>query len=219
MSLKFHFIYRTINLLTKEYYLGRHSTNSLNDGYLGSGKKFKEAVKKYGKQNFRREILVFCDSFDELLNNEKALVTEEKITDPKIYNLNIGGIGKTSSLGKHWNLSVETKHKMSLSKMGAKSILFGKPSWHSGKTGVYSEEVLENNRAKHLGKNHSEETKFKMAQSKSKNWTIVCPNGKTQSVFNLKKFCSKNNLNPGVMSLVASGQFKQHKGYTVCTSN
>lgn len=35
---KYHFLYKTTNLLNSKVYYGMHSTNDLNDGYLGSGR-------------------------------------------------------------------------------------------------------------------------------------------------------------------------------------
>lgn len=59
-SKKFHFIYVTTNLINGKIYVGQHSTNDLNDNYLGSGKMLQQSIKKYGKSNFKREILNIC---------------------------------------------------------------------------------------------------------------------------------------------------------------
>lgn len=48
-------IYCTTNLLTFEKYIGRDKYN--NPNYLGSGTHFSRAVKKYGKENFKKQIL------------------------------------------------------------------------------------------------------------------------------------------------------------------
>ena len=43
----YYFIYRTTNLINGKYYIGQHHTEDLNDGYLGSGRVFIQAIKKY----------------------------------------------------------------------------------------------------------------------------------------------------------------------------
>ncbi len=52
---KYHFIYKTTNLLSGRYYIGMHSTNDLEDGYLGSGKKHRRTIKKHDKQKINKE--------------------------------------------------------------------------------------------------------------------------------------------------------------------
>ena len=63
----YYFIYETKNLINGKLYRGIHKTENINDGYLGSGLVFCKAVKKYGKDNFERSILEYCNSYDELL--------------------------------------------------------------------------------------------------------------------------------------------------------
>ena len=70
MKNKFMFIYLTTNLINNKIYVGQHTTTNLDDGYLGSGKILQKAIKKYGKENFRREILEFCDGSDVLNKSE-----------------------------------------------------------------------------------------------------------------------------------------------------
>ena len=59
---KYHFIYKTTNLLSGKYYIGMHSTDDLNDGYLGSGTLLRRSLNKYGKENHSIEILEFLNS-------------------------------------------------------------------------------------------------------------------------------------------------------------
>jgi len=92
-SKKFHFIYKTTNLLNNKFYIGMHSTSNLKDGYLGSGTHLRYAIRKYGIHNFKLEILEWCDTREELIEREKVLITENHINNPNCYNLKNGGLG------------------------------------------------------------------------------------------------------------------------------
>jgi len=112
-SKKYHFIYKTTNLLSNKYYVGMHSTSNLKDGYLGSGTRLRRAIRKHGKENFQIEILEFLDSREELVQREKELVNEALLQDPMCINLKLGGSGGmytkevcskggTASMTSHW---------------------------------------------------------------------------------------------------------------------
>lgn len=88
---KYYFIYETTNLLDGMVYRGYHSTNNLDDGYIGSGKYFWSAVNKYGKENFKTEILEFCSCWDEMIEREEFYVDDEFYKLPTNYNLQKGG--------------------------------------------------------------------------------------------------------------------------------
>lgn len=101
-----YFIYKTTNLINHKTYVGIHQTENIDDGYIGSGLTFLRAVKKYGKDNFKREIMEFCSSYGELLEKERIYVNEEWVNDKSNYNLKTGG----QSAGI---LSEESKKKIS----------------------------------------------------------------------------------------------------------
>jgi hypothetical protein len=88
-----HIVYRTTNLINGRYYIGVHSIENLEtDDYLGSGELLLKAISKYGRANFKRQILKECCSKKEAFKLEEKLVVTVH-TDPKSYNMNCGGQG------------------------------------------------------------------------------------------------------------------------------
>jgi hypothetical protein len=88
----FYIIYETKNLINNKLYHGCHKTNNLDDGYLGSGKLIKRAIEKYGKENFQREILCFCNNLEDMIEKEKLFINEEWVNRKDTYNLQTGGL-------------------------------------------------------------------------------------------------------------------------------
>jgi hypothetical protein len=84
-------IYKITNLINKRYYIGRHRTKDINDCYMGSGKAIKNAIKKYGKENFIKEILAETKNSKELWELESQIVSKKVVDDPLSYNMVTGG--------------------------------------------------------------------------------------------------------------------------------
>lgn len=98
---KYHIIYKTTNLINNKIYVGMHSTDTLNDGYLGSGWILKQAIKKYSKENFKREVLLVLPSRKEAREVEALLVDTEFISRQNTYNLQEGGMGVENQWGEN----------------------------------------------------------------------------------------------------------------------
>jgi hypothetical protein len=107
--MKYFLIYKITNLINEKYYIGRHATKNLNDGYLGSGKGIKNAIAKYGKENFKKEILVFANSAEELWKLEEEIVNKQVLQDPKSYNQTLGGKNWMISLAKLFLKNINLK--------------------------------------------------------------------------------------------------------------
>lgn len=88
---EFHIAYKTTNTITGEYYIGRHSTYNLRDGYLGSGNKIKESIRKYGEENHSRVILGYGPDKENLRKAELRYLNEEKEAKNPLC-LNIQGV-------------------------------------------------------------------------------------------------------------------------------
>jgi len=91
--MKHHIIYKVTNLANNKIYVGAHETDNLEDGYLGSGKYIVKAVNKYGEQSFKKEVLLDCQSKEEMYQKEKEIVNEDFIKRKDTYNIVIGGEG------------------------------------------------------------------------------------------------------------------------------
>lgn len=91
--MSFYTIYRITNLLNGKVYIGKHQTENLNDGYMGSGKHIKSAIKKYGLENFEKEILYVLDSKESMDTIEAQLVNESFCARDDVYNIALGGCG------------------------------------------------------------------------------------------------------------------------------
>lgn len=133
MANKYNFIYKTTNLINNKFYIGKHSTNDLNDNYLGSGTALNRAIKKYGRKNFKREILEFC-IIGKIKEKEEFWIKKLNAIE-KGYNIveNSGGgyINKEtyemmSKKFKGRKLSDEVKKKIGDSNRGKNNYLFGK---------------------------------------------------------------------------------------------
>ena len=184
----YNYIYLIKNNINQKIYVGKHSTNNLDDGYMGSGKLIKKAIQKYGIENFSKEYLAFCDSEDTLNYLEKFYIKKYKAKDVG-YNLTDGGEGlqnpnieirqkisasrkgKPRFLGK--SHSNNTKQKMSESHKGEKNPNFGKPRSEetkrkisAAKKGKHNNNKGENN--PFYGKHHTEETKRKLREAWAK---------------------------------------------------
>jgi len=92
MNKKFHYFYKITNLINNHFYYGVHNTDNLDDGYMGSGKRLHIAYKKYGFENFNKEILKFFDTAKEAFEYEAEIVTEQLINCNECYNICLGGI-------------------------------------------------------------------------------------------------------------------------------
>jgi hypothetical protein len=85
-------IYKTTNLINGKIYIGQDTKD--NPEYIGSGLLLERAVKKYGKKNFKKEILEVCRTQKDLDDKEIFWIAKLNSVDKKIgYNISPGGQG------------------------------------------------------------------------------------------------------------------------------
>jgi group I intron endonuclease len=146
------YVYCITNTLNGMKYVGMTSrTIEESREYYGSGVYITRAVKKLGKQHFKKEIIEVCDNIEDLKEREKYWIKTLNTKKPYGYNLTDGGDGVV-------NLCEESK-KRQIEKL---KMYVGEKNWHYGKK--RSEETKLNMSLSQLGKTHKEETKQKLRE-------------------------------------------------------
>lgn len=154
---QYYLVYETRNLINNIKYIGSHSTFNLNDGYLGSGNLFREALKEFGKQNFKREIIALLPNRKIMLDTEKSYCTRLNLKDNiNYYNKTNKGIGYIFGRKHDYPMPEEEKHKRRLIRLGIKL---------SPET-CKKISLLKQGNKNMLGKTHSQKTKDKIRNSK-----------------------------------------------------
>lgn len=127
------YVYCITNKINNKKYVGKMS-KSVKDSksYMGSGKLIKKAIKKYGRENFVKEILEENVAKEELSLREMFWIQKLNTKLPNGYNLTDGGDGSIglkrsqAQIEKHRKAMIgkkaseETKKKMSISAKGKK---------------------------------------------------------------------------------------------------
>lgn len=86
-----YYIYITTNNINGKQYIGQHKGEP-DDSYLGSGTTIKKAVAKYGKENFSKKILCYCQTREEANEKEKEIIAFYNAVDSEnFYNIQEGG--------------------------------------------------------------------------------------------------------------------------------
>lgn len=167
---KYYFIYKTTNVLTNRYYIGMHSTDNLDDGYLGSGKRLRYSINKYGAENHKREIIEFLPDRKTMIQNEIEIVNLNEIAKVDCMNLMVGGQG-----GRGFTIEQQKKNAKNSIKKQRK--LHKDREWVKRKgeriTKSLKNAYSEGRKEKKInydwnGRKHREETKEKIGRANSK---------------------------------------------------
>lgn len=164
-----YYIYKITNKINGKIYIGQHKVPLIKENfrrYMGKGIAIQKAIKKYGKENFDKEILEYIDDDEkhELVSErEKFWIKEFNCMSPNGYNISPGGEGGcTSEIAKkivetrrhNGSLAWTDEHKLKMSKT-----MKGKP-----KSELHKQHLSEHHRLRTLHKvqfendGHIEET-------------------------------------------------------------
>lgn len=210
----YYYIYKTINVKNKKFYIGKHVTANINDGYLGSGKLLAAAIKKYSKENFILEILEFCKDLSDLNKKEIEYISEEMIYSESCYNIALGGQG--GNLGEIVNKKIGKAMSKALS--GVPKSAKHKSAISKSKIGYkFSQDVIKNRSSKWKEKINNlsaAERKQLFGHQKELNGFY----GKTHSVETIEKIKKalaankKGNVHPSIKPVTINGiTYSSHK--------
>ena len=148
-----------------------HSTDNLEDSYVGSGKRLWFSLNYHGKENHVNEVLEFLPDRKSLSKREEEIVNSDLIKEDLCMNLIPGGeCGISTEYRKKAAKITNTKYKDKKVEWGAMG----------GKTTIkkYGYQVLLDNICDWTGKKHLSESKKKMSESSK-----GCGVGKTNSQY------------------------------------
>jgi hypothetical protein len=164
-------LYQITNLVNAKYYIGVHACGVLCSRetqcpYMGSGLGIKAAIKKYGQDNFKRDVLAEHDDVQFLYQLEAAVVNEAFVKRSNTYNRKVGGkggpLGNQYGLGNKNNIGrvrpLSERQQISQSMMGKQNSL----GTHNRLGHKASPETLQKMR-EHCGHSHSVETKQRIS--------------------------------------------------------
>lgn len=230
----FGIIYKVTNKVNGKIYIGqtivglaKRKEGHINDALANRDNNyFHNSISKYGKENFKWQVIEHCDSKEELDEMEFHYIKQFRSFGSGGYNLTLGGGGmlgykiteehrhnlSKSHIGyKHTKeqrtkisksltgrqVSIKTRQKLSFSKLGNKNPMYGKCGVDSP---FYGRTIPK----------HVQDAKVK---SVSKEYIVTFPNGSEKKIKNLSEFCRKYGLNKGNLCSVVYGRREHHKGF------
>ena len=162
---KIHYIYKTTCIITGRYYIGMHSTCNIDDGYMGSGKRLRYSIRKYGVDNHIKEILEFFENRELLVEGEIKAITPDMILGIDCMNLMGGGTGGFSS-EEHRKKAQSSGGKAYKNKLNTD---FEFRESHNKRVGENLKKAHREGKFNYgyfLGKKHSDDTKQLMSEIK-----------------------------------------------------
>lgn len=175
------FVYMWKNKINGKKYIGRH-TGSEEDSYVGSGKRFQRAIKKYGIENFERVILEKVED-DSIIKEREQYYLDffDAANSSEFYNIspNSHGGHHGHDLTGEKNPMFGRKHPNHVKHYGEQNGMFG--------VHRYGEENPM------YGKKHNEDTRKRLSEALSNQKKHTCVHcGMTTIASNIKRWHNDN---------------------------
>ena len=169
-----HYVYIITNNVNGRKYIGTHSTKNIDDNYMGCGKALNLAKKKYGIENFSKEIKSIFETEKEAFDKESELIEKYNAVDSmEFYNMASGGLGgyESTRAGKteleKWEINNRMRNSLKGKMAGEKNPMYGKRGINNPKYGIpLTDEQKENIRKALKGKPFTEEHKENIRKSR-----------------------------------------------------
>lgn len=164
-----YYIYRITNLVDGKTYIGQHKYKKLNDSYRGSGKLLWRAYRKYGFENFTKEILYSNIQYKETADDmERFTIAKERAIGKAEYNIADGGNG--GDLGEEVNKRHSEIMKGDQRNKGRHHTEEARKHMSDGHKGKHLSEEHKKNISEALkGKQTSKETRRKLSEANKGN--------------------------------------------------
>ncbi len=230
-------IYKATNIVNGKSYIGKTTKNfekykkshikyALNERDIkyGHEKIFYDAIRKYGFENFQWEVIKECKNelMLNLMETFMIMVHHSHISEGG-YNMTWGGDGGNtydkSGENNPFYGKIHTKETINIIKEKCKQHI----PWNKGKINIYSDETKKKMSLSKLGKTHSNEYKQKLKTiyenypddvkrkiSREKSYNIIFPDGHSETIKGLKRFCICFSLNYNKMK-----KYKQYNNYKI----
>lgn len=190
----YHYVYKITNLVNGNIYVGMRSSilsPEQDTCYMSSSVVVENAIKKYGLENFRKEVTESFLTRDEAFELEELIVDSEFIKRRDTYNQKVGGLGVGAGEDHpRYGAEITEDHKNKLVE-GTKNFIESlteeekqrRSEEKSERTKKYWEDPeFRANQIKRLRENHPrqgtkhpEESKNKMSESAKNRPIMVCP--------------------------------------------
>lgn len=178
---RIRYVYRITNLVNGKTYVGQHTVKRgrtiTSDTYWGSGKVLCKAFKKYGKENFKKEILISGEFLKEEIDElEKEYIKLEKLNKKAEYNLAAGGEGGDLSEFINYK-SQERNSKISKALKGKCNNPKGYPAFKGCHHSDETKQKMSEKAKTRVGNKNSSFGKYWWTNGKENVKSEICPDG------------------------------------------